>query len=224
MGLIHSAGVFIFKHLTRTICRVDETQFDKVPKQGPLILIVNHVHIVELPLIYTHLEPRPLTALVASHRWERIWTRILVEESNSIPLDRYNVDVSALRKALAALEQGKILAISPEGTRSGDGRLQRGLPGVVLLALKSGAPILPLVHYGSEEYKKNLVRLRRSDFNIAVGEPFRLRAPNGRVTKQIRNQMLTEMMYRMALLLPEKYRGVYSDLDQATADYLLPLS
>jgi len=224
VSLLHGAGVFVFKNLTRAICRVDESQFDQVPDRGPLILIANHVHIVELPLIYTHLEPRPMTALVASHRWDRFWTRILVEESNSIPLNRTNVDVTALRLALDALEQGKILAIAPEGTRSGDGRLQRGLPGVVLLALKSDAPILPVVHYGSENYKRNLARLQRSDFHLAVGEMFRLRVPEGRITREIRNKMLEEMMYRMAVLLPPEYRGFYSDVENATEEYLVPTS
>ena len=132
------------------------------------------------------------------------------------------MDISALRSALNALDEGKILAISPEGTRSGHGRLQPGLPGVVLLALKSQAPILPIVHYGSEEYKRNLLRLRRSDFHIVIGEPFRLRTPEERVTRQIRGKMLDEMMYRLAALLPSEYRGVYSNLDQATDEYLIP--
>ena len=223
MGFVHGSGVFVFRSLTRAICNVDDAQLEKVPERGPLILIANHVHIVELPLLYTHLQPRPVTGLVAARRWDRIWTRFLVEKSGAIPLHRSKVDISALRMGLEALEQGRILTIAPEGTRSGDGCLQKGLPGIVLLALKSSAPIIPVVHYGSEHYKRNLSRLRRSDFHLVVGEQFRLRDPGGRVNREVRVKMTDEIMYRMAALLPPRYRGVYSDTEQATEEYIVPL-
>lgn len=223
MGIVHSIGVFAFRSLTRTICKVDDFQLEKVPDRGPLILIVNHVHIMEIPLIYTHLQPRPVTGLIAARRWDRIWTRFLVEKSGAIPLHRSKVDISALRMGLEALEQGKILTIAPEGTRSGDGCLQKGLPGIVLLALKSNAPIIPVIHYGSEHYKRNLRQLRRSDFHLVVGEQFQLNVPNGKVNREVRIKMTDQIMYRMAALLPPRYRGAYADMEQATEDYIVPL-
>ena len=223
MGAVHSLGVLAFKSLTRAICRVDDAQLEKIPDQGPLILVANHVHIMELPLLYTHLQPRPITGVVAARRWDNFWTRWLVEQSGSIPLRRGAADVSAIRQAMAALEAGRILAIAPEGTRGGDGALQKGRSGVVLLALQSGAPIIPVVHYGSEEYKRNLARLKRSDFHFVVGEAFRLAAPEGKVSRQIRLQIADEIMYRLAVLLPIRYRGVYSDMEKATEEFIVPL-
>ena len=223
MSLVHGIGVFAFRSLTRAICKVDDAQLDKVPDHGPLILMANHVHIMEIPLLYTHLQPRPVTGLLAARRWDRFWTRYLVEKSGAIPLHRSKVDVSALRMALEALEQGRILTIAPEGTRSGDGCLQRGLPGIVLLALKSKAPIMPVVHYGSEEYKRSLTRLRRSEFHLVVGDQFHLRAPEGKVNREVRVKMTDEIMYRMAALLPPRYRGVYSDMEQTSEDYIIPV-
>ena len=223
MGAVHSLGVLAFKSLTRAICRVDDAQLEKIPDQGPLILVANHVHIMELPLLYTHLQPRPITGVVAARRWDNFWTRWLVEQSGSIPLRRGAADVSAIRQAMAALEAGRILAIAPEGTRGGDGALQKGRSGVVLLALQSGAPIIPVVHYGSEDYKRNLARLKRSDFHFVVGEAFRLAAPEGKVSRQIRLQIADEIMYRLAVLLPIRYRGVYSDMEKATEEFIVPL-
>jgi len=92
----------------------------------------------------------------------------------AIPLRRGEADVVALRKSLDALDAGNILALAPEGTRSGDGRLQRGHPGVVTIALHSGAPVLPMACYGYEIFKHNFKRLRRTDFRIVVGNPFYL--------------------------------------------------
>lgn len=223
MGVVHTVGVRAFRSLVRTICRVDDAQLERVPEQGPLIVIVNHVHIMELPLIYTHLQPRPITGLVAALRWDRFWTRWLVEQSGAIPLRRGQTDISAFRQGMTALEEGRILTIAPEGTRSGDGRLQKGRPGVVLLAARSGAPIVPMVHYGSEDYIHNLTRFRRSDFHIVVGDPFLLNIPMGNVTRLIRRQITDEIMYRLAALLPSRYQGVYSDMEKATEEYIVPV-
>ena len=68
--------------------------------------------------------------------------------------------------------------------------------------------MLPVVHYGSENYPENLKRLRRTDLHYVVGRPFRVDAGGQRITRLIRQQMIDEVMYQMADLLPPKYRGV----------------
>jgi 1-acyl-sn-glycerol-3-phosphate acyltransferase len=158
--------------------------------------------------------------MVAAVRWDRRWSRWLLDVCGAIPVRRGEADVSAMRSAIEVLKAGRILIIDPEGTRSGDGRLQQGHAGVVILALRSGAPLLPVVFYGSERYKDNLRRLRRTDFHIAVGRPFYLDVGGVKVTRQVRQQMIDEVMAQMAALLPPAYRGVYSDLDAATETYL----
>jgi 1-acyl-sn-glycerol-3-phosphate acyltransferase len=87
---------------------------------------------------------------------------------------------------------------------------------VVLLALKSQALILPIVTHGGEKYKGNIKKLRRTDFHITVGKPFTLKGLDGTLDSQARQQMLDEMMYQLAALLPPEYRGVYSNLTDAT--------
>ena len=126
----------------------------------------------------------------------------------------------AIRKGMEMLKAGYIVAIAPEGTRSGDGRLQKAHPGAVLLALHTGAPVLPLVTYGSERYRDNLRRLQHTDFHVVVGRPFTIDAGGIKVTRQVRRQMIDEVMYQMSALLPPAYREVYSDLSGATERYL----
>jgi len=214
--ITHAITVAAFKGLTSLICRIDDAQLARVPERGPLIVVTNHVNILEIPIIYTRLQPRPVTGLVSAHRWENRWMRWLLELCGTVPLRRGEADVAAMRRGLDVLKAGRIAIISPEGTRSGHGRLQEGRPGVALLALHSGAPLLPVVYYGSEHYKENLRRLRRTDFHIAVGEPFYLDAGGVRVTRPVRRQMTDEIMYQLAALLPPAYRGVYADLGAAT--------
>jgi 1-acyl-sn-glycerol-3-phosphate acyltransferase len=116
--------------------------------------------------------------------------------------------------------KGRIVAVAPEGTRSNSGRLQRGYSGVVTLAQHSGAPLLPLVYYGGEHFRKNLVRMRRTDFNIRVGRLFTLETGGIKVTRQVRQAITDEIMYQLAGLLPPVYRGVYANLESATQNYL----
>jgi len=157
------------KGITRLLCRVDDAQLVRVPERGPLILVANHINFLEVPLIYTHLLPRPVTGFAKAETWDNPAMAALFDLWEAIPLQRGEADHSAIRRALKALSEGQILAMAPEGTRSGDGRLQRGQPGVVTLALLSGAPLLPIVYYGGERLRGNLARLRRTDFHIVVG-------------------------------------------------------
>jgi 1-acyl-sn-glycerol-3-phosphate acyltransferase len=116
---------------------------------------------------------------------------------------------SAVRLALKDLRTDRILAIAPEETRCGDGRLQKGRTGVAMLALASGAPVLPVAYYGGERFQQNIFRLRRTDFHIVVGEPFHIQRPEGGSSRLVREKITSEIMNRLATLIPVQYRGYY---------------
>ena len=128
--------------------------------------------------------------------------------------------MNAMRRVLALLESGQQVIIFPEGTRSDDGKLQRGKPGVAFLASRSGVPIVPIAHYGGEELARNVRSLRRTAFNIVVGDPFHVETQGARVTAAVRQQVTDEMMFRLAALLPPQYRGEYARAGEATSYYL----
>lgn len=208
------------KGLTDVICRVDGEELSRIPHNGPLIVVVNHINFLDAPVLFSRVHPRRITGFVKAETWDNPLFAVLFNVWNMIPLDRGEADVGAFRSGLAALQNGAILAVAPEGTRSHHGRLLRGRPGVVVLALRSGAPILPLVYYGGERFHDNLRKLRRTDFSIKVGDPFYLDAGGVKVTRDVRQQMVDEMMYQISALLPQTYRGVYADLNTATEQYL----
>ena len=208
------------KGLTRLLCRVHDDQLARVPERGPLILVTNHINFLDAPVLYTHLQPRPLAGFAKAETWDNPALRLLADLWGAIPLHRGEADIAALRQGLKALDAGRILGVAPEGTRSGDGRLQLGISGIVLLALRSGAPLQPMACSGAELFRSNLNRLRRTDFTIYVGQPFYLEAGENKVTGEVRQQMTDEIMYQLAALLPPVYRGVYSDLAGATEAYL----
>jgi len=208
------------KSLTHVLCRIDDSQLSMVPRHGPLILVANHINFLEVPVVFTHLQPRPVTGFVKSETWDNRAMAYLFNLWGGIPLRRGEADMAAYHLALEALMKGKIVAVAPEGTRSGNGQLQRGSPGIVTLALRSGAPVLPMVYYGSERFRRNIVRLRRTDFWIRVGRPFYLHSSDAKAIRQIRQVITDEIMYQLAALLPAPYRGVYANLDAATQNYL----
>ncbi len=220
MSFSHKLLMAVGRGLTGMICRIDDGQLRRVPMTGPLIIVTNHVNILEIPIIYTRLQPRRLHGLVLATRWENPLLRWIFAVTETIPLARGEPNPQAFRRALDYLKAGSIVIISPEGTRSGHGRLQEAHPGAVLLAQRSQAPLLPIVYYGSEDYKKNLARLKRSDFHLAVGQPFHLEIHGHPLDRQVRQHMTDEVMYQLAALLPPAYRGRYSNLSKATQDYI----
>jgi 1-acyl-sn-glycerol-3-phosphate acyltransferase len=208
------------RSLTRIICDVDDSQLSQVPEHGPLIIACNHINFMEVPLVFTHLQPRKVTAFAKAETWDNPLMGYLFDLWGAIPIQRGEADTTAFRMGLKALEDGKILAITPEGTRSGNGQLACGQPGIVVMAQRSNVPILPMVYYGSEKLKENLARLRRTDFYIKVGKLFKLSFPETRIDREKRRKMVDEIMYQLAILLPGEYRGYYSDLTKLTTDYI----
>ncbi len=220
MSLAFWTVTYTIKGLTRMLCRVEGEPLRMVPARGPLILVCNHINFLEVPVMFTHLQPRPVTGFAKSETWDNPLLAPLFNLWGAIPLQRGAADTAALRKGLQALEKGYILTITPEGTRSHDGRLRQGQPGLITLAQHSHAPLLPLVYYGHEVLRDNLRRLKRAEFHIAVGQPFYLDIPPGKITRTTRQAMTDEIMYQLANLLPPGYRGVYNQSPAADTQYL----
>ena len=195
--------------LVALLCRVDDAEIAKVPAVGPLILVTNHVGFLEIPVLHSRLRPRRVVGLAKAESWRNPLLGWLFDLWGAIPVKRGEPDLAALRKCLDFLRDGGILVVAPEGTRSRHGCLQRGHSGVVTLALRSGAPILPLAFCGGEALKRNAKRFRRTPFHIMVGEPFHL-SVEGRVTQAVRQDLTDNIMYKLAALLPPAYRGQYA--------------
>lgn len=207
--MIYKIVAYIVKIATEILCRIDAPDLQEMPEHGPLIVISNHTGQLEVAVFFGQLQPRRITGWAKMEAWDNAFLNWLFNLWGLIPVRRGEGDTSALRKALKALDEGFIFGIAPEGTRNKTGRLNRAHPGAVMLAIHSKANILPVVHWGGENFLKNLSRLRRTDFHIRVGEPFRLKLEGVKVTREIRQQIADEMMIKLAELLPAEYHGAY---------------
>jgi 1-acyl-sn-glycerol-3-phosphate acyltransferase len=215
--MIVTGATKLFLELT---CKIDKDEFAKIPQTGPLICYINHTGSVEVPIFYTQILPRKVSGLAKAETWNNPFGAFIFNLWGAIPIRRGEADTEAMRALLAKLEEEYILGIAPEGTRNRTGQLLRAHPGTVVLALRSGAALLPLAHWGGEDYRYNLKHLKRTDFQVRTGKIFHLDPRGEKVNKEVRQVMVDEMMYQLAKLLPEKYRGEYSDIENATEKYL----
>jgi 1-acyl-sn-glycerol-3-phosphate acyltransferase len=184
--------IWIVRGLTSMVCRVHKEELVRLSTKGPMIMAANHVNFLDAPVMFTHLQPRPMTGFAKAETWHNFFFGMMFSAWDIIPIKRGEVDMVAFDKAKKALAEGKMLAISPEGTRSGTGVLKKGHQGIVLLALRSNSPITPIAYYGHENFWKNLSRLHRSDYFIRVGKPFQLKPGNVRLGPEVRQQMLEQ--------------------------------
>lgn len=203
----------------RLTMRMVVTGIEKVPMQGPLIVISNHTGQIEVPALATVLQPRRIAGWGKAEAFDNPFLHWVFWAWDIIPIRRGEADMTALKKALRCLEEGYIFGIAPEGTRNKTGILRRAMPGTAILAVRSGVTVLPIVHWGGETFLKNLKRFKRTDFHLRVGEPFKVHV-EGKVTAEVRQQIVDEMMYKIAALIPEAYRGEYGDLSKASETHL----
>jgi 1-acyl-sn-glycerol-3-phosphate acyltransferase len=210
----------IIRFLLLFLCKIDYGDLNKIPKEGPLILFGNHINFLDAPMIFSKLWPRKFVCLVKKETFDKPFLKFLFDTWHGIPVNRGTADFTAFNASIKALVEKKILVISPEGTRTNDGKLIKGNPGILALAQKSGATIIPVVCYGAEEFHENFRKLKRTRISFVIGKPFNLKMDTTYPDRDERNQITDEMMYQLAILLPEKYRGYYSDLSKMSTNYL----
>jgi 1-acyl-sn-glycerol-3-phosphate acyltransferase len=210
----------IVRGLTNLLFKVDADDLECIPLKGPIIIIVNHVNFLELPMIYPRIRTNLGIGFSKEENWDNAVYRLLFNIWDLIPINRDEIDIAALRRGLEALDNERLLFITPEGTRSHDGQLQRGKPGAAWIAQRSGVPVWPIACFGGENFREDFGKFKRPDYHIRVGAPFRVEVTDTRVTSEVRQEIVDEMMVRIAVLLPPQYRGVYSDLKDPSQRYL----
>ena len=106
MNLPYTFVTYSVRSLTRILCDVDDSQLIKVPQQGPLILACNHINFMEVPLVFTHLQPRKVTAFAKAETWDNPVMGYLFDLWGAIPIQRGEADTVAFRKALEGFGSG----------------------------------------------------------------------------------------------------------------------
>ena len=189
---------------------------DEIPREGPVILAANHASNLDAVAIGSWLMPRLGRRIHWLGKKELFaWPLVGWAAANGgvHPVDRGAADIEAFRLAARILDDGQILFVFPEGTRSPDGALQEARDGIAVLAIRTGAPIVPIGIAGSHRVWPKGQKLPHPGGHvmIRVGQAFRPAdlLPEGTDRRTAKGLVTSMIMDRIAALLPPSQRGVY---------------
>ena len=134
--------------LLRVLSRIQGHGQQHVPRDGAMLLVVNHSSYLD-PVAVGAVAPRPLSFLAKEELFRVPLLGRLIFALNARPVRREGGDAKALRAALRLLDEGKALLLFPEGTRGDEGKLRTPKAGAGMLAVLSGAPVVPAYIRGS---------------------------------------------------------------------------
>jgi 1-acyl-sn-glycerol-3-phosphate acyltransferase len=202
----------VVRFVMKIIADIEIHGLEKIPP-GNFIAAANHLGRLDTAALLCVIDREDIIMPVAEKYKDHPIYGAIGRAANAIWLNRFDADFSALRQILARMEQGGLLVIAPEGTRSQTEALQEAKLGVAFLASKSGYPVMPVAVTGTEDRAvlENLKRFRRSKIVVRGGDPFVIEIPKGKGREQALREATDEIMCRIAVMLPEKYRGVYAE-------------
>jgi len=213
-----AAGVLRF--LARSILKLRiEGDPDAVPRTGAVIVAGNHASSADPVLVGAFLNARLGRCVNWLGKRELVEMPVIGPFMRMVPIhpvDREAADLDAFRTAIRILESGNILGIFPEGTRSVDGALKPVREGAGVLALHSGATIMPVAIVDSDLAwpKGHLFPRFRKPVTVRWGTPFRVQDEVPGIAAMSRKQANAAatrlIMTRIAALLPPRQRGIYA--------------
>jgi len=200
-----------FRFLFRAVARVRTSGLPNLPQTGPLIVVANHTTLADPPFVAAWLQPalgRPIQFLAK----EQLFTPLLrpiLRMYGAIIVRAGGSDVEAYRAAVSVLRGGGVVAIFPEGTRSLDGVMREPHAGVALIAIRSGAPILPLGISGGHRLLRagHTLPAFGARLTLRAGRPFSLALDPTLDRRPAIHAARDEIMERIAALVDPDQRG-----------------
>jgi 1-acyl-sn-glycerol-3-phosphate acyltransferase len=207
------------RFIARSITRVRiEGALDEIPREGPVILAANHISNADAVILGAWLTKslgRRIHWLGKKEMFDWPVVGYVARNGGIHPVDRGAADVDAFRTAERVLREGHILMIFPEGTRSPTGELQKPKDGLAMLALRTGAPIVPIGISNTDRVwpKGKLLPRPGRHATMRIGHAFRLadELPAGLDRKSAKTAATDLIMRRIAALLDARHRGPYGE-------------
>ncbi len=176
---------------------------EHLPGRGPYIVAANHANYLDGVVLAAAL-PRRISFLVMPRVYRATPLHPYFHDHvGSIPVSLVRPDPGAIRRALRVLEEGGVVGIFPEGPFSQRGTLVRGQPGVALVALRSGVPVVPAAISGTFHAlaARRFFVPRRVPLSVCFGKPLGFATPRPRMTQGLRADVTGRIMEEIATLL-----------------------
>jgi 1-acyl-sn-glycerol-3-phosphate acyltransferase len=202
----------------RFFARVETSGLERLRGlDGPVLLVANHVSNADAPLVGSFVTPALGRRIYWLGKQEALdWPVLgaLIQHNAVIGIQRGAADVEAFRAAKRVLDEGHVLIVFPEGTRSPTGALQEAKEGTTILAVRTRARIVPIGVAGTRRVwprGQRLPHFGRRRVVLRVGEPFTISAPGSGAERRAAQVAATnQIMGRIAALLPPAQRGAYA--------------
>jgi 1-acyl-sn-glycerol-3-phosphate acyltransferase len=211
VSLLYNSTKLIFRLLFFLLTCHKVKGEENIPSRGPVMIVANHFSMADPFLLGASINLR-LVFVAKEELFHYMFSKHIVHGLGAIPMRRKQMLRKSLHQAVQTLARGQALAIFPEGARSRDCQLHQALPGPALIALRSGAPVLPIGITGTEKLKSFTWFLRRPMITVNIGHPFYLTPIDSRATKKELAEHVDCIMQNIAELLPLEYRGYYSNI------------
>jgi 1-acyl-sn-glycerol-3-phosphate acyltransferase len=207
--------------LFRLVCKVTVTGTENIPDEGPAILMMNHISLLDPILCLGAVTNRFVVPMSKVENDRNPLLGPLVRFWGSYSVNRGEVDRKALTNSIELARSGTLILIAPEGTRQPQG-LSQPKDGLAYVATKANAVVIPATIMGAVGWQEKLKRLQRPRIQVNFGRPFRFRTDGrARIPREELSAMTEEAMYQLAIAVTdETMRGVYSDLSKATTNHI----
>lgn len=146
---------------------------ENVPAGGPVLMVSNHVSYLD-PCAIGVASPRRVVFMAKAELFDNKVIGFMLRGVDSFPVRRGEADRAAFKTTLTMLEEGRVVCIFPEGTRSKDGNLQEAAPGAALFAIRTGCPVVPVYVSGSNKMLTLSGKIRTGKITVAFGKPFHI--------------------------------------------------
>jgi 1-acyl-sn-glycerol-3-phosphate acyltransferase len=194
--------------ILRLLFRLEVRGIEHVPADGPLLIVSNHSSLLDPPIVGGAC-PRPLTFMAKAELFRIPGFGEFIRRLGASPVRREGADPSALRMAQRVLANGGALLVFPEGTRGPEGVLREAKPGAALLAVQSGAAVVPVYVRGSGRAWPRGRRLPRpAKVVVTFGAPLRFQRAVGADRKACYEAASRQMMTAIAELMDRSNGGV----------------
>ncbi|MGB4862398.1 MAG: lysophospholipid acyltransferase family protein [Tepidiformaceae bacterium] len=199
---------YLLRFLLTVVIRWKVTGRENIPREGALIVVSNHLNNGDPPILGAGVARRRIRFMAKIELFKMPFGAV-VKLWDAFPVRRFDADLGAMLTAERILKKGGVIGMFPEGHRSRTGYMGPVHPGTAMIALRSGATVLPCAMTGTERLRNPLVLLRRPKFTVDIGEPIRLEAVRRPTEEQV-SELTERITKAIQALLPPRYIAPYT--------------